>query len=68
MVQFVDLVTEGKHIHVECGYATTCVLFRLCFLCVGGVFLVRSGSVIEGLYLHACHLSFVSVGIFYQRL
>jgi len=33
--------------HVARSYAAACVSFRLCFLCVGDVFLAHSGSVLN---------------------
>ena len=38
-------VTEDNIFRVARSYAAACVLFRLCFLCVGDVFLVQSGFV-----------------------
>ena len=40
------LVTEDNIFRVARSYAAACVLFRLCFPCVGDVFRVRSGSVL----------------------
>jgi len=40
------LVTDDNIFRVARNYSAACVLFRLCFPCVGDVFLVRSGFVL----------------------